>query len=98
MQTINKLIKEGEIDAWFSLIQDDIKNMELPTKIKDSLTLKLNEMMKNLRSNDYEDNDSQTYHTLIEFIEEQVKNEHKLKPDDYVRLIKSVETLMARLD
>lgn len=97
MQTINKLIKEGEIDAWFSLIQNDINDMELPAGIKVILNSKLNEAMENLRSNDYEDNDSQTYHTLIEFIEA-AKNEHKLKPDGYVRLIKSVETLMARLD
>ena len=28
-ETINKLIKEGECDAWFSIIQNDINNMEL---------------------------------------------------------------------
>ena len=97
LQTINKLIKEGEIDAWFSLIQNDIDDMELFENIKDSLIVKLNEAMANLRSNDYEDNDSQTYHTLTKFIEA-AKNKHKLKPDDSLRLIKSVKGLMARLD
>ncbi len=97
LQTINKLIKEGEIDAWFSLIQNDINDMELLEKIKDSLIVKLNEAVENLRSNDYEDDDSQAYHTLTEFIEA-AKNKHKLKSDDAVRLIKSVEALMARLD
>lgn len=97
LQTINKLIKEGDIDAWFSLIQNDINDMELLKNIKDSLIVKMNEAMENLRSNDYEDNDSQAYHTLTEFIEA-AKNKHKLKPDDSVRLIKSVEALMARLD
>ena len=53
--------------------------------------------MENLRSNDYEDNDSQTYHMLTEIIEE-IKNENKLKTHESAKLIKSVEALMARLD
>jgi NTE family protein len=68
LPTINKLIKEGEIDAWFSLIQNHIDDMELAANIKDSLTVKLNEAMENLKSNDYEDTDSQTYRMLSEFI------------------------------
>jgi hypothetical protein len=42
--------------------------MELAANIKDSLTGKLNEAMENLKSNDYEDTDSQTYRMLSEFI------------------------------
>ena len=65
--------------------------------IKDSLIVKLNEAMENLRSNDYEDNDSQTYHMLTEIIEV-IKNEGKLETHESSKLIKSVEALMARLD
>jgi hypothetical protein len=93
-ETITKLIKEGECDAWFSLIKKDITNMELPnsdsTANRNKLTDKLNEVIINLRKNDYEDNDSQTYCLLNELIEE-VKNGNKLDRDQTTKLIKSVE-------
>lgn len=94
-ETIIKLIKEGECDAWFSLIKKDITNMELPnsssTAIRNRLTDKLNKAMKNLRKNDYEDNDSQTYCLLNELVEE-VKNGNKFDRDQTTKLIKSIET------
>jgi hypothetical protein len=97
LQTINKLIKEGECDAWFSLIQNDIDDMQLAADFQGSLTDNLNEAMKNLRKNDYEDNDSQTYRMLTEFIEI-AKNKDKLKTHQSDKLIKSAEELMAILD
>lgn len=99
-ETITKLIKEGECDAWFSLIKKDINDMELSntdnTVIQDRLIDKLNEAMKNLRQNDYEDNDSQTYFMLNEFIEE-VKNEDKLERYDSAKLIRSIEAFRTTL-
>lgn len=99
-ETIIKLIKEGECDAWFSLIKKDINDMELSntdnTVIQDRLIDKLNEAMKNLRQNDYEDNDSQTYFMLNEFIEE-VKNEDKLERYDSAKLIRSIEAFRTTL-
>ncbi|HEX9318838.1 MAG TPA: hypothetical protein VF884_07880, partial [Nitrososphaeraceae archaeon] len=65
--------------------------------IKDSLTVKLNEAMENLKCNNYEDTDSQTYRMLSEFIE-LTKNEDKLKSQESSNLIKSIEALIARLD
>ena len=53
--------------------------------------------MENLRRNDYEDNDSQTFRILTEFIEI-IKIEGKLKTHESAILIKSAEALMARLD
>jgi NTE family protein len=96
LQTINKLIKEGECDAWFSLIQNDIDDMQLAADIQGSLTGKLNEAMKNLK-NDYENNDSQTYHMLTEFINT-AENKDKLKTHQSDKLIKSAQALMAILD
>jgi predicted acylesterase/phospholipase RssA len=98
LQTINKLIKEGECDAWFSLIQNDIDDMQLDVDIQGSLTDKLNEAMKNFRKNDYEDNDSQTYHMLTEFINKVAENKGKLKTHQSDKLIKSAQALMAILD
>lgn len=60
------------------------------TAIQNRLTNKLNEAMVNLRKNDYEDNDSQTYYLLNEFVEE-VKNGTKLESPQYTKLIRSVE-------
>jgi hypothetical protein len=66
------------------------------TVIQDRLIDKLNEAMKNLRQNDYEDNDSQTYFMLNEFIEE-VKNEDKLERYDSAKLIRSIEAFRTTL-
>lgn len=91
------MIKEGECDAWFSLMQNDIDDMQLAADIQGSLTGKLNEAMKNFRKNDYEDNDSQIYHTLTEFIKI-AENKDNLKTHQSDKLIKSAQALMAILD
>ncbi len=85
-ETINKLIKEGERDAWFSIIQENIEDTGLSdtqdhiAEIQDILIKKLNQSISKLRSNDYEDHDSQVYQYLTEFIDI-VKNQDKLGPD-----------------
>lgn len=93
-ETIAKLIKEGECDAWFSLIKKDINNIKLAdtddSVIRDRLVDKLNDAMKNLRKNDYEDNDSQTYYMLNELVEE-VKNGDKLEVHRSAKIIRSVD-------
>ena len=67
LETINKLIKEGRCDAWFSIIQKEIIDMNLKD-IEETMINLLKEAMQNLRKNDYEDNDSQTYDLLTEFV------------------------------
>jgi hypothetical protein len=71
--------------------------MQLAADIQGSLTSTLNEAMKNFRKNDYEDNDSQTYHILTEFIKI-AENKDKLKTHQSDKLIKSSQALMAILD
>jgi hypothetical protein len=97
LETINKLIKEGKCDAWFSIIQKDIIDMELADSDKHTLIKVLNKAMQNLRKKDYEDNDSQTYHLLTEFIKA-AKNIDKSKIYQSAKLVKSGEALMAILD
>ena len=53
--------------------------------------------MQNLRKNDYEDNDSQTYHLLSEFIKA-AENIDESKMHGPARLVKSAKALMATLD
>lgn len=100
-ETIDKLIKEGKCDAWFSLIQKDIQDMELfddSTDIRDILIHMLNEAVTNLRDNDYEDNNSQIYHKLTNFIHEVEKNNDKLKSNQSTKLIRSADAFMAIID
>ena len=100
-ETINKLIKEGECDAWFSFIQEGIKNMGLYDKhifdTKDKLIDRLNEAMKNLRDRDYEDDDSLTYSKLCEIMDEVKKNKDKLDVQKAETLIRSIESFKALL-
>jgi gas vesicle protein len=96
-ETIDKLVKEEECDAWFSLIQKDINNMELfadSTDIRDTLIHILNEAMTNLKDNDYEDNNSQTHHKLTNFIDEVDKNKDKLKSDQSTEFIRIADAFM----
>jgi NTE family protein len=97
LETINKLIKEGKCDAWFSIIQKEINDMKLNHRDRDSLIDKLDKAMQDVRRNDYEDNDSQTYHLLSEFIRaaenidkskahERARLEINRGPCDYIRL------------
>ena len=93
LETINKLIKEGRCDTWFSIIQKDIADMKLDDTDKHTLIEMLDKAMQNLRKNDYEDNDSRTYHMLSEFIEV-VENIGKSKGYDLSRFVKSTEALV----
>ena len=71
--------------------------MELDDIDKHTLIQMLDKAMQNLRKNDYEDNDSQTYHMLSEFIGA-VENIDKSKAHESAKLVKSAEALMAILD
>jgi len=92
LETISKLIQEGKCDAWFSVIQKEVDDMELTHSNRRTLTEKLDEAMQNLRRNDYEDNNSETYRMLSEFIREAEKVHGS------ARLVRSTEALMAILD
>jgi NTE family protein len=99
LETINKLIKEGKCDAWFSIIQKEINDIKLNhSDRKNDLIEKLDKAMQSLRNNDYEDNDSEAYYWLSEFIREAEKDTDKSKVHESARLVKSAEALMAILD
>ena len=66
--------------------------MELTHSNRRTLTEKLDEAMQNLRRNVYEDNNSETYRMLSEFIREAEKVHGS------ARLVRSTEALMAILD
>ena len=101
-ETINKLIKEGECDAWFSFIREHIKELEIQSThsnnrgIIDRLIDMLNKSMHNLQTNDYEDTDSTTYQKLTE-IAELVKCQDKLEPHRYSKLHRSLLEFMSKL-
>ena len=99
---INKLIKEGEYDAWFSLIREDINELELKFThshnigIKDRLIDMLEKSMHNLQTKDYEDTDSTTHQKLTE-LAEMVKSQDKLEPQKYSKLHRSLLEFMSIL-
>lgn len=95
LETINKLIVEGKCDAWFSIIQKEIIDTNLDDT-EETMIKPLNEAMQNLRKNDYEDNDSQTYHLLTEFVKI-VEESDKLETHQAAKIVKSVEAFMAVL-
>ncbi len=101
-ETINKLIKEGECDAWFSFIREHITGLEIQPShsncmdIKDSLVDMLDASMRNLQTNDYEDTNSTTYQKLTK-LAELVKFQAKLEPHKYSKLHKSVLKLISIL-
>jgi len=68
------------------------------TDIRDILIHISNEAMTNLRDNDYEDNNSQVYHKLRNFIHEVDKNKDKLKSNQSTKLIQSADAFMAIID
>jgi hypothetical protein len=68
------------------------------TDIRDILIHMLNEVVTNLRDNDYEDNNSQIYHKLTNFIHEVEKNKDKLKSNQSTKLIKSADAFMTIID
>lgn len=54
--------------------------------------------MTSLKDNDYEDNNSQIYNKLRNFIHEVDKNKDKLKSNQSTKLIQSADAFMAIID
>jgi NTE family protein len=105
-ETIHKLIKEGECDAWFSLIQhltEDIQVSTAAVRIRHSLLNKLNQVIKNLRDNDYdyEANNSHTRRELTKFIYQIKKNKEiidRLKKNQSTKLLDLTDRFRTSLD
>jgi NTE family protein len=105
-ETINNIIKEGECDAWFSLIQQHTQDIQVSTDavhIRDSLINKLNQVIKNLRDNDYdhEANNSHTHRKLTEFINQIKKNKEiidGLKTNQSTKLVDLTDRFRTSLD
>jgi NTE family protein len=105
-ETIHKLIKEGECDAWFSLIQHLTEDIQVSTdaiRIRDSLLNKLNQVIKNLRDNDYdyEANNSHTRRELTKFIYQIKKNKEiidRLKKNQSTKLVDLTDRIRTSLD
>ncbi len=101
-ETINKLIKEGKCDAWFSLIREHINELGIQSThshsmgIKERLIDMLDKSMCNLQTNDYEDTDSTTYQKLTE-LAELVKCQDKLESHRYSKLHRSLLEFMSIL-
>jgi NTE family protein len=104
-ETIKKLIKEGESDAWVILIEQDVKNLLLPddsTSIKDILIEYLHQALEYLKNNDFQD-DAYTYayNKLTEFICQTDRNKlviDRLKSGQSYDLIKSAEMFKTSLE
>jgi hypothetical protein len=102
IQTINKLIKEGECDARISLIEDYLKCTQVPlsaSNIRDNLINILNRATANLKSNNYENNTSVSVE-LIKFIDQVNKNEQsfdELRQGQSAKLIGLIETFRSSL-
>lgn len=75
-----------------------IWNYLMTALIFETLICILNEAMTNLKDNDYEDNNFQTYHKLTNFIDEEDKNKDKLKSNQSTELIRSADAFMAIID
>lgn len=97
LETITKLIKEGKCDAWFSIIEKSITDMDLDHHKKHTLASELDLVRQKLRERDYEDNDSYVYHLLANFTEN-VKDKQKLEAYQYDKLVKPAREIMAILD
>jgi NTE family protein len=105
-ETIHKLIKEGECDAWFSLIQQLIEDIRASTDavhIRDSLLNKWNQVIKTLRDNDYdyEANNSHIHRELTKFIGQIKKNKEiidGLKTNQSTKLMDLTDRFRTSLD
>ena len=103
LETITSLINEGEIDAWFSLITEYVKDMNLaypqkhPYDIKSKLSNKLDTAMYCLKRNDYNDFNSQVYCYLTEFIDMAKDKGNKLEEYQSSKLVKLAESLKDKL-
>jgi len=88
IETINKLIKEGECDAYFALLKEDVKDLEIvdaTNKNKcNGLINILDKAADCLRNSNYEDTDSQTYYYLT-CIEDEIKKECNI--DSYLQSV-----------
>jgi predicted acylesterase/phospholipase RssA len=105
-ETIHKLIKEGECDAWFSLIQqltEDIRASTDAVHTRDSLLNKWNQVIKTLRDNDYdyEANNSHIHRELTKFIGQIKKNKEiidGLKTNQSTKLMDLIDRCRTSLD
>lgn len=97
LETINKLIKEGKCDTWFSIIEKGINDLRLDDHNKHILISELDIVWQKLREKDYEDNDSYVYHLLTNFIEN-VQNKQKLEPYQSDKLVKPARSILAILN
>jgi predicted oxidoreductase len=104
-ETIHKLIKEGEYDVWFSLIQQLIEDMQVSSgavQIRDRLLNKWNQVIKNLRENDYnyKASKSSTHRELTKFIDQIKKKEiiDGLKTNQSTKLIDLTDRFRTSLD
>ena len=96
-ETVNKLIKEGQVDAWILLIQNDIKDMKLPPSsdkdIKHSLIDQLNKLSNSLKQKDFQ-NISDTYDeitAIIEYVNNKRELIDKLRTSQSDKIISSLE-------
>lgn len=96
LDTINMLIKEGKCDAWLSIIQKDIVDMKESGE-KDTLVNIFTRTILAIRKNDYQNDKSEPYDLLAEFIN-QAKIIGKLKAYDTTRLVKYAQELKIALD
>jgi hypothetical protein len=97
LETINKLLKEGKCDTWFSIIEKSIYDLKLDDRNKHILISELDMVWQKLRERDYEDNDSHVYHLLANFIEN-VKDKQKLEAYQSDILVKPAKELLAILN
>jgi NTE family protein len=105
-ETIHELIKEGECDVWFSLIHQLIEDIQVSTdgvQIRDRLLNKWNQVIKNLRENNYnyKANKSRTHRELTNFIDQIKKNEeiiNGLKTNQSTKLIDLTDRFRTSLD
>ena len=105
-ETIHKLIKEGECDAWLSLIQQHTQYIQVgpdAVHIKESLVNKLNLVIKYLRDNDYDykANNSHTYRELSKFINQIRRNKEiidGLKTSQSTKLMDLTDRFRTSLD
>jgi NTE family protein len=96
-ETIKKLIIEGKCDAWFTIIEKSINDAKLDDKNKCVLIEALHNVGQNLEKKDYEDNDSQAYQLLTEFIK-MVEAEKGLEKHHLRNLVASAREILSILD
>jgi NTE family protein len=99
-ESISKLIIEGKCDAWLTIIEKCTNDLKLDDEHKQALIDSLNLAWQDLREKDYEDNNSQTYSLLGDFIKK-VKDQKKSESEQseqYDSIVKFAEALLAVLN